>query len=258
MADSSSGSIDLPDPRLAPEDFDLIALGYVDSSGHELTSDPMPQWPVLTRFGSKWNSEVLIAAYQRGMFPMPFEIDGGTFTIGWWSPQPRAIFIPETVIASRSLRKSMKNFSFSVDKDFTGVMRACANPDRPSGWINEQVIESFTQLHRQGLAHSIEVRNLEGDLVGGLYGVEVGGVFAGESMFHTQRDASKAALVHLAQIMSFGSGRVIDTQWMTTHLESLGAVEIARNDYCDLVESLQDFPSAFAASNLTIQRKRYL
>lgn len=258
MADSASDSIDLPNPRLAPQDFDLIALGYVDSSGNVLTSDPLPQWPVLTRFGSKWDGEVLIAAYQRGMFPMPFEVEGGTFTIGWWSPQPRAIFIPETVIPSRSLRKSMKNFSFSVNQDFTGVMKACANPDRPSGWINAQVIESFTQLHLQGLAHSIEVRNLQGDLVGGLYGVEVGGVFAGESMFHIQRDASKAALVHLAQIMSFGSGRIIDTQWMTQHLESMGAVEIDRNDYCDLVESLRDVPSAFTEQNLTIQRKRYL
>ncbi len=258
MSDSINGSIDLPDPRLAPEDFDLIALGYVDSSGNELTSDPLPEWPVLTRFGSKWSSEVLIAAYQRGMFPMPFEIDGGTFTIGWWSPQPRAIFIPETFIPSRSLRKSMKNFSFSVNQDFTGVMKACANPERPQGWINEKVIESFTQLHIQGLAHSVEVKNLDGDLVGGLYGVEVGGVFAGESMFHTQRDASKAALVHLTQIMSFGSGRIIDTQWMTQHLESLGAIEIARNAYCDLVKSLQDMPSAFTAQNLTLQRRRYL
>ena len=258
MTDFINEPIDFPNPRLAPEDFDLIALGHVDSSGNLLTSDPLPKWPVLTKFGSRWTDEVLIAAYQRGMFPMPFEIEGGTFTIGWWSPQPRAIFLPESVSPNRSLRKSMKHFSFSVDQDFSGVMRACANPDRPQGWINEQVIESFTQLHLQGLAHSIEVKNLEGELVGGLYGVEIGGVFAGESMFHTQRDASKAALVHLAQIMCFGSGRVIDTQWMTEHLESLGATEVSRRDYCDLVADLQNAPSAFVAENLTIQRKRYL
>ena len=258
MTDSLQDSVDLPDPRLAPDDFDLVALGYRDSSGNLLTSDPMPEWPVLTKFGSEWDCDVLVTAYQRGMFPMPFEIDGGTFTIGWWSPQPRAIFIPETIIPSRSLRKSMKKFSFSVDKDFQSVVRACANPDRPQGWINEKVFESFTQLHLRGQAHSIEVRNLSGELIGGLYGVEIGGVFAGESMFHTQRDASKAALVHLAEILRVTNGRVIDTQWMTQHLESMGAVEIERGAYCDLVVSLQDMPSAFTDANLTLQRKRYL
>ena len=236
---------DFPDPRLAPADIDLIAISAYDSTGFPLEINPHIVWPKLTEFGSNWDPKTLLAAYRVGLFPMPYEIDGQESAIGWWSPKSRAIFYPDQIHVSNSLKSAIKKFTVTVDQDFTSVIRACGNPERVSGWINEDVISAFTALHEIGVAHSIEVWDDDGSLAGGLYGLELGGVFAGESMFHVVKNASKVALVHLGGLLNDGllndgQGRVIDTQWMTGHLESMGAKTIDRGDYCQILPKLLD------------------
>jgi len=237
--------IDFPNPVEAPADEDFLALSGIDNRGHVLYAQTPVEWPKLTYFGSNWEPETLLAAYERGLFPMPYEIDDDSEAIGWWSPASRAIFMPNEIKISRSLRKNVKNFTVTVDEQFREVVVACGNPQRPQGWINLNVIKAFTRLYELGHAHSVEVLDSNGDLVGGLYGVEIGGVFAGESMFHLRRDASKVALVHLAHIMSQTPGRIIDSQWMTEHLRSLGAQEVSRSNYCQLVALKRSMPTAF-------------
>ena len=244
---TDSGEVDFPNPVDAPDDEDFLALSVIDNRGHVLYAQTPVEWPQLTYFDSNWKPATLLAAYERGLFPMPYAIDDNSEAIGWWSPASRAIFVPEEIKISRSLRKSMTHFTVTVDKQFAAVVRSCGDPQRPQGWINADVIDAFTRLHELGHAHSIEVLDPNGELVGGLYGVEIGGVFAGESMFHLQRDASKVALVHLAQIMSKSPGRIIDSQWMTDHLRSLGAQEVSRSTYCQLVTHKLSMPSAFGS-----------
>jgi leucyl/phenylalanyl-tRNA--protein transferase len=237
---------DLPDPTLAPADTDLIAISAFDSTGFQLELNPDIVWPKLTTFGSNWNSETLLAAYSAGLFPMPYEIDGQESAIGWWSPHPRAIFHPGEIHVSRSLLAARKKFKVTVDRDFESVIRACGNPDRESGWINDQVISAFTSLHELGMAHSVEVWDKDDRLVGGLYGLELGGIFAGESMFHIAKNASKVALAHLGEILNDGKGRLIDTQWMTSHLESMGAKPLERTEYCGILPKLLAIPPAIS------------
>ena len=222
---------DFPDPTGAPEDLDLIAISALDATGIPLEINPELTWPKLTKFGSTWDPEILLTAYRTGLFPMPYEIDGQESAIGWWSPEPRAVFYPDEIHISKSMKSAMKKFQVTVDENFEAVIRACGNPERESGWINENVVSAFTALHRIGFAHSIEVWDLDGKLAGGLYGLELGGLFAGESMFHSTTNASKVALIHLAGLLNDGLGRVIDTQWMTDHLKSMGARPINRKDY---------------------------
>ena len=236
---------DFPDPVLAPEDIDLIAISEFDSTGSRLEINPKIIWPKLTKFGSTWDPEILLTAYRSALFPMPYEIDGNESAIGWWSPQERAIFYPSELHISRSMKSEMKKFKVTLDVDFTAVIRACGNPERESGWINEDVISAFTTLHQLGFAHSIEVWDSDGKLVGGLYGLELGGLFAGESMFHTAKNASKVALIHLAGLLNDGSARVIDTQWMTSHLASMGAKAMSRRDYCQMLPRLLEIPPLF-------------
>jgi leucyl/phenylalanyl-tRNA--protein transferase len=180
---------------------------------------------------------------------MPYEIDGNESAIGWWSPKSRAIFYPDQIHISTSLKSEMKRFTVTVDQNFEAVIRACGNPERESGWINEDVISAFTTLHEIGVAHSIEVWDGDGSLAGGLYGLELGGVFAGESMFHVVKNASKVALVHLGSLLNDGQGRVIDTQWMTGHLESMGAKTIDRGDYCQILPSLLSISPVLSVAN---------
>lgn len=227
----SAHGIDFPDPSRAPDDIDFIAVSALASDGSRLQINPDIEWPKETFFGSSWRPEVLLEAYSRGLFPMPYEIDGVEIAIGWWSPQPRAIFDPNQIRVTRSLKQSQKKFKVTVDQAFGEVVRSCGNPDRPQGWINDSVISAYEELHQRGVAHSIEVWNPEGNLVGGLYGIELGGLFAGESMFYTERDASKVALVYLANALNDGENRVIDSQWATEHLESLGVKTVLRQDY---------------------------
>ena len=233
---------DFPDPTLAPDDIDLIAISAFDSLGFSLVLNPNIVWPKLTSFGSNWDPKTLVAAYSVGLFPMPYEIDGQESAIGWWSPSSRAIFHPGDIHVSRSLKIARRKFKVTVDCDFEAVIRACGNPDRESGWINDQVVSAFVTLHHLGIAHSIEVWDRDGKLAGGLYGLELGGVFAGESMFHAATNASKVALAHLGELLNDGSGRVIDTQWMTSHLESMGAKPIERGEYCGNLPKLLDIP----------------
>ena len=124
-----------------------------------------------------------------------------------------------------------KRFEVRIDTCFAAVMRACGNPSREDGWITEEFIAAYTRLHELGWAHSVEVFDREGQLAGGLYGVRVGGLFAGESMFHAQRDASKVALMALVQLMRDTGLQLLDVQWCTEHLASLGAIEVPRAEY---------------------------
>jgi leucyl/phenylalanyl-tRNA--protein transferase len=180
----------------------------------------------LVAVGADLEPGTLLAAYRGGLFPMPF----GRRRIGWWSPDPRGVIPFDGLRVSRSLRKSCSRFEIRHDTSFETVMRRCGDPSRPHGWINEDFVRAYTRLHGLGWAHSVETW-LDGVLVGGLYGVRVGGLFAGESMFHAATDASKVALVALVEWLRETGGSLLDVQWCTEHLASLGAVEIARDEY---------------------------
>ena len=193
----------LPDPALADPGFEIVGLGADLAPG------------------------TVLNAYRMGLFPM--HVDTGE--LGWWSPDPRGILRLTGLRVSQSLRKSLSNFEVTMDQDFTRVMRECGAGRRDGAWITEEFIDSYSTLHQLGWAHSVEVWR-SGELVGGLYGSEVGGVFAGESMFHRERDASKVALVALVNKLRIcGDDRFIDVQWCTDHLASLGAIAISREEY---------------------------
>jgi leucyl/phenylalanyl-tRNA--protein transferase len=192
---------------------------------------PSTEWPDhdLIAAGADLEPSTLIDAYRRGIFPMIVETPEPV--LGWWSPEPRGILPLDRLRVTRSLRQSAKRFEVRVDTCFDAVIRACANPARESGWITDDFIAAYNVLHRLGWAHSVEVFDRAGTLAGGLYGVRVGGLFAGESMFHTQRDASKVALVTLVQLMRESGLTLLDVQWTSTHLESLGVIAISREEY---------------------------
>lgn len=188
----------------------------------------------------------ILEAYRNGIFPMPVkdlssDIDllGSGLTeprrpnlIAWWSPERRGIVPLDGIRVSRSLRRSMRRFTTTIDTDFVAVVRACADPTREGAWIDDQIEAGYTELHRLGWAHSVEVRDPDdGALVGGLYGVHIDGLFAGESMFHHVTDASKVALVALVERLRAIGVVLLDTQWLTPHLASLGAIEIPRSEY---------------------------
>lgn len=183
----------------------------------------------LVAAGADLAPETLVDAYSRGMFPMPISRK----QLGWFSPDPRGIIPLEGLRVTRSLRQSTRRYGITVNKAFVEVMTACADPKRPLGWINDEFIDAYTTLHRLGWAHSVEAREADGTLVGGLYGVRIGRFFAGESMFSRARDASKVALVALVELMSESGMELLDVQWQTEHLASLGAVSIPRSDYLD-------------------------
>ncbi len=201
---------ELPDPRWAGVD-DVIAIGGDLAPG------------------------TVLSAYRKGLFPMHLP-DG---PLAWWSPWRRGVLPLDGLKVSRSLRRSVGRYRCTVDRAFAAVVDGCADPSRPHGWITSEIAAAYTELHRLGWAHSVEVWDGPDRLVGGLYGVAVGGLFAGESMFHRDVDTSKVALVELVGRMRIGGGMLIDVQWATDHLVSLGVVEIARLDYLDrLVEAV--------------------
>ena len=181
--------------------------------------------------GGELSSSSLIAAYRRGVFPWYEEPQ----PVLWWTPDPRAVLFPRELHISRSLRKELRRdeFALAVDTAFTRVMAACAGPRQGSDgtWIGGDMLRAYTALHRQGIAHSVEVLDATGELVGGLYGVALGGVFFGESMFSHRPDASKIALVGLINILLRGRFELIDCQVGNPHLTSLGAREIDRLDF---------------------------
>lgn len=187
--------------------------------------------------GADLAPSTLVEAYSRGLFPMRL---GDGEALGWWSPMWRGIFPLNGLRISRSLRRSLRRYEVTFDTAFRDVMEACATDRTDGRWITEEFVEAYCALHRMGWAHSVECRDATGRLVGGLYGVRVGGLFAGESMFHRATDASKVALVHLAGAMVAAGMTLLDTQWVTPHLESLGAVEISREEYLDLLARALD------------------
>ncbi len=175
--------------------------------------------------------ELLIAAYSQGIFPMADD-DG---TIGWYEPTVRAIIPLEGFHAPRRLLRTVRSGRFEVryDTAFAAVMHACAAPGRgrETTWIGEEMIPAYVALHRMGHAHSVECWR-EGQLVGGLYGVAIGGLFAGESMFHRERDASKVALVHLVDRLRRGGFVLLDSQYIVgDHMRQFGTMEISRAEY---------------------------
>lgn len=192
----------------------------------------------------------LLAAYRRGLFPM--HLDRRARLLGWWSPDPRGILPLDRFRPSRSLRRSSRRFEVRVDTAFREVIAACAAP-RPTGghWIHPAIVDAYTDLHRLGWAHSVEAWDRDtGALAGGLYGVAIGGLFAGESMFHRATDASKVALAGLVDLLAADArpGRLLDVQWVTPHLASLGAVAVPAAAYQRLLaEALElPLPPAFA------------
>ena len=191
-----------PSVRELPADEDLVAVGADLEPG------------------------TVLAAYSNGFFPMPVNRND----IGWFHPNPRGIIPVDCLHVSRSLRRSLRRYRTTIDLAFPDVLAACADPARAMGWIDSRIIRAYTQLHEMGWAHSIEVWDDEG-LAGGLYGVAVGGLFAGESMFHRRTDASKVALVRLVELIGGNDDSLLDVQWVTPHLESLGAIPVTRSQY---------------------------
>lgn len=193
----------------------------------------------LVATGADLEPATILAAYRQGIFPMP--IGGRRAPMAWFSPVRRGVMRPQDLHVSRSLARSLRRFEIRVNTACTEVIDACADPSRPSGWIDDQIREAYLRLHALGWVHSVETWH-DGRLVGGLYGVAVGGLFAGESMFHHETDASKAALVGLVRLLDDGQDRLIDTQWQTPHLASLGVSEVSRAEYLRLLGEVLPTP----------------
>jgi leucyl/phenylalanyl-tRNA--protein transferase len=203
----------------------------------------------LVAVGADLEPGTVLAAYRRGMFPMPepprirLRARATPSTLGWWCPADRGVLRLDRLRVSRSLRRSVRDFEVRVDTAFDEVVAACGDPRRPGAWIDGAIKEAYGELHRLGWAHSVEAWR-DGRLAGGLYGVAIGGLFAGESMFHRDRDASKVALVGLVDLLcdAYADRRLIDVQWSTAHLESLGVEEIERRVYLEKLPDLLTTP----------------
>jgi leucyl/phenylalanyl-tRNA---protein transferase len=196
---------------------------------------PPPEWPDddVVAMGGDLEPTTLIAAYRSGIFPMSLDAMPGVMV--WWSPNPRGILPLDSLRVTRSLRQSAKRYDIRVDTCFVDVIRACGDPSRDSGWITSEFVDAYATLHHLGWAHSVEVFDRHGHLAGGLYGVRINGLFAGESMFYRQRDASKVALMALVDLMRTTGLTLLDVQWQTAHLASLGAIEVPRRHYLSLL-----------------------
>ena len=198
-----------------PSRWALPSPGRADSNG-------------IAGVGADLEPGTLLAAYRSGLFPMPIKRPP---VIAWWSPDPRGILPLDALRVTRSLRQSCRRYDVRIDTAFDAVIEQCADPTRDHGWIDEEIKAAYRRLHRLGWAHSVEAWTLDGELVGGLYGVAIGGLFAGESMFHRERDASKVALVRLVEVLRDGGASLLDVQWSTEHLASLGVIDVNRADY---------------------------
>ena len=200
----------------------------------------------LVASGGDLEPGTLLAAYREGLFPMPALPH---VPMAWWSPHPRGVLPLDGLRVSRSLRRSQQRYEVRVDAAFEEVVASCADPRRPGGWITDDVRAAYVQLHELGWAHSVEAWDADG-LAGGLYGVAIGGLFAGESMFHRRTDASKVALLGLVELLRADREprRLLDVQWVTPHLQRLGVVEVARADYLERLASALELaaPSAWA------------
>jgi leucyl/phenylalanyl-tRNA---protein transferase len=194
---------DLPDPAVG--DGEIIAIGGDLEPG------------------------TILDAYRRGLFPMRADD-----VLAWWSPDPRGVIPLDGLHVSRRLRPKLGRFEIKVNSEFEQVMRACADPRRPHGWIDESFVRAYTLLHEMGWAHSVEVWGRE-ELLGGLYGIRIGGLFAGESMFHRVTDASKVACWATVELLRLDGAALFDVQWTTPHLRTLGAVDVSRVEYLEAV-----------------------
>lgn len=192
--------------------------------------------------GGDLSVERLLAAYRRGIFP--WYSDGEP--ILWWSPDPRMVLFPDELKVSRSLRKTLRKapFALRADASFREVIQKCSEPrsDQPGTWITAEMKQAYGLLHRMGIAHSVEAWR-DGELVGGLYGVALGKVFFGESMFSRVTDASKVAFVHLVAHLKACGFRLIDCQMRTPLLAAFGAREIARSEFTSQLAELVHYPS---------------
>jgi leucyl/phenylalanyl-tRNA--protein transferase len=192
--------------------------------------------------GADLEPGTLLAAYRLGLFPMPV---GGR--LAWFSPARRGVVVPEPFPGSRSLRRARRRYEIRVDTAFSEVVAGCMRPGDPSSWIDAGIANAYGRLHSLGWAHSVEAWDAAG-LAGGLYGVAIGGLFAAESMFHARTDASKAAFLGLVELLRNAGDadrRLLDVQWVTPHLETLGAVEVTRAEYRRRLGPALDLPSAF-------------
>ena len=192
----------------------------------------------------EFDADLTLAAYAAGVFPMP----APARLMGWYSPLHRGVLPLDGLKVSRSLRKMVNRYQVRIDTAFTAVLDGCADRRRPNGWIDRRVRRVYTELHERGLVHSVEAWTPDGELAGGLYGVSLGGLFAGESMFHRPdlgRDASKVALIGLVELLTAAGadGRLVDVQWVTPHLASLGVVELPRTAYLARLEAALRVPA---------------
>ena len=195
----------------------------------------------LLAIGGDLSPQRLELAYYNGIFPW-FEDED---QIAWWSPDPRMILYPSEVKVSKSMRKFIRdcNYKLTIDSDFEKVVQNCSiieRKDQDGTWILESMREAYTKLHKSGLAHSIEVWDEENNLIGGLYGVNIGKVFCGESMFSKRSNASKYAFIYLAKLLEQKNYKFIDCQMHTDHLASLGAKEIDRDKFLEDLYSARD------------------
>jgi leucyl/phenylalanyl-tRNA--protein transferase len=197
----------------------------------------------LVGVGGDLEPGTVLAAYRSGLFPMPL---GGRGPLGWWSPDPRAVVPLDGLRVTRSLRRSIRRYEVRVDTAFEQVVEACGDPGRPHGWITPEIRAAYTRLHRLGWAHSIEAWSRDdGTLAGGLYGVAIGGLFAGESMFYRVADASKAALAAIAPYLERRGYTLFDVQWTNAHTRRLGAIDIPRSDYQERLAEAIKLPVTF-------------
>lgn len=217
-----------------PVEPPLSRWTFGDASGYDALDD-------LVAIGADLEPGTLLQAYRHGLFPMPGGAAGEPTY--WFCPVRRGVLPLDGLRMTRSLRRSTRDFEIRVDTAFEEVVAACADPRRPAGWIDDDIATAYVRLHRLGWAHSVEAWR-DGRLAGGLYGVAVGGLFAGESMFHRERDASKVALAGLVGLLrdEHAGRRLLDVQWVTPHLASLGVVEVDRTTYLRRLAGSLDLP----------------
>jgi leucyl/phenylalanyl-tRNA--protein transferase len=185
---------------------------------------------------------LMLEGYRKGIFAMSY----WGLLYQWWAPDPRGVLPLERLRVTRSLRQSASRYSVRFDEDFDEVLASCADPERPGGWIDPGLEAAYRDLHHLGHAHSVEARDADGRLAGGLFVVNIGGFISGESMFHRARDASKVALLGLVEHLRDREQPILlDTQWRTGHLASLGVVDVPRSDYLRRLEQVIDRPDVW-------------
>ena len=190
----------------------------------------------LVALGADLEPGTLLEAYASGLFPMPVDPSKRRSKVAWYSPDPRGVLPLTGLRVSKSLRRSRRRYDVTMNQAFGPVIDACAEPDRDGRWITREFVDAYTKMFELGWAHSFEAWE-DGRLVGGLYGLRINGFFAGEAMFHRETDASKVALVGLVEWLRETGALLLDVQWATPHLESLGVVEITRADYLHQLQS---------------------